>query len=317
MRTASHLTYARANAPLMERVLIRSVEELSGRRRLLRLYDLWRRHVGEGAQDAFGEMLRLMRIDLTCQGELPNPQDLPKRLVMIANHPFGIGDGAALLALAERLDRPFRILINNDLMKIPEMARFGLPVSFEETREATARNLKTRQEALTLLSEGVTIVIFPAGGVATAPRVFGPAADLPWKQFTARLIRSAEAAVLPVYFHGQNGALFHAVSKWSMVLRVALLIGEFRRLYGRTIAATIGPLIAFESLRETSDRRALTERLRRAVEELGSNMAPAQRPACRRGLLRRISPRSHQRARVRGLDPTSELQRHYPLQPRP
>ena len=34
-------------------------------------------------------------------------------IVIVANHPFGIGDGIAVLSLAEQLGRPFRVLIND------------------------------------------------------------------------------------------------------------------------------------------------------------------------------------------------------------
>jgi putative hemolysin len=43
-------------------------------------------------------------------GDIP---DTP--IVMVANHPYGIGDGIAFLSLAEQLGRPFRVIINNDL----------------------------------------------------------------------------------------------------------------------------------------------------------------------------------------------------------
>ncbi|MCB8840135.1 glycerol acyltransferase [Aurantimonas sp. VKM B-3413] len=268
MRDYPELTYARPTDRLLKRYAIRSIEQLSGRKRLSRLYGIWRARVGNGSPTAFREMLSLMRIRLDCTGQLPAPEDLPERLVMIANHPFGIGDGAALLATAERLERPFRILINNDLMKIPEMAAYGLPVSFEETKEALALNMATRKEAIRLLASGTTIVVFPAGGVATADRVFGPADDLPWKLFTARLIQTGGAAVLPIHFHGQCGPLFHLISKWSMSLRVGLLIGEFRRMYGRAIRLTIGRVMPFEELAAIGDRKLLTEHLRDAVYEL-------------------------------------------------
>ena len=282
MRHYPELTYARPNDRLVQRLAIRSIEQLSGRRRLARLYAIWQRRVGGGDPFAFNQMLELMRIRLDLRGDLPDLSRLPERLVLVANHPFGIGDGVAMLALAERLDRPFRILVNNDLMKIPEMAAYGLPVSFEETKEALALNMATRKEAMRLLGEGTTIVVFPAGGVATAGKVFGPADDLPWKQFTARLIQTGRAAVLPIHFEGQNGPLFHLVSKWSMSLRVALLIGEFRRLYGRSIALNIGQVIASEALAAVSDRRELTERLRAAVFALAEERDGPRRPAWRR-----------------------------------
>jgi putative hemolysin len=42
--------------------------------------------------------------------------------MIVANHPFGIGDGVALLALAEQLGRPYRILVNSDFLRIPRSA---------------------------------------------------------------------------------------------------------------------------------------------------------------------------------------------------
>ncbi len=186
-------------------------------------------------------------------------------MVIVANHPFGIGDGIASLALAEQLGRPFRVMINNELLKVPEMAPYSLPVSFEETREALTQNMAMRHEALKLLKEGVTIIIFPAGGVATARRGFGRAEDLPWKMFPAKLIQSAKANVLPIYFEGQNGPLFHFASRISLTLRLSLLIREFKRLSGTSIRARVGPVIPYRDLAATSDRKLLLMRLYEAV----------------------------------------------------
>jgi hypothetical protein len=40
------------------------------------------------------------------KGNWPAKIEQGRPLVMLANHPFGIGDGIALLAMAERLGRP-------------------------------------------------------------------------------------------------------------------------------------------------------------------------------------------------------------------
>ncbi|WAJ29132.1 1-acyl-sn-glycerol-3-phosphate acyltransferase [Antarcticirhabdus aurantiaca] len=259
------LTYARPNDRLIRRVVIRSMEAAAGRRKLARLYGVWRQRAAEAPGWEFRSMLDLMRIRLDVGGAWPVPRPVPERLIIVANHPFGIGDGVALLALAESLGRPFRILIANDLMKVREMAAYGLPVSFQETREAQALNLATRREAMRLLAEGTTIIVFPAGGVATANRMFGAAEDLPWKQFTARLVRAGRAAVLPVHVRGQNGPLFHLVSKWSQTMRYGLLIGAFAKLYGRSIRLTVGEVIPAPEADVLPDGRQLTESLRAAV----------------------------------------------------
>jgi len=183
-----------------------------------------------------------------------------------------------VLALAEQLGRPFRVLINNELLKVPEMAPYSLPVSFEETKEALAVNMATRHEALRLLKEGVTIVIFPAGGVATAPKGFGRAEDLPWKIFPAKLIQAAQASVIPIYFEGQNGPFFHLASKISLTLRLSLLIREFRRLSGTTIVARIGGVLTPEDLVACGDRKDLLARIYDAV----FSMAPPRRRFMRR-----------------------------------
>jgi putative hemolysin len=193
--------------------------------------------------------------------------------VIVANHPFGIGDGVALLALAEQLGRPYRILINSDFLRVPEIRPYALPIDFSATPEAIETNLETRRQARRLLKSGVTIVVFPAGGVATAEQPFGKAEELPWKSFTARLIQLAEAAVLPVYFEGQNSALFHLVSRYSLTLRLALLVSEFRYCVGATVRAHIGAVVPFSAFESGADRNRLTAELYALVHRLAPGAA--------------------------------------------
>lgn len=274
----NELSYANDSDPLFKRMVIRTVEGMSGRKRYVRLYETWRRDVVGKSERVFGRMLELIDITLTVRGEWP-PKNLPETpVVIIANHPYGIADGIAILSLAEQLGRPFRILINDQLLKVPEMQPFSLPVSFEETRQALMLNMSTRNEAVRLLKEGVTIVVFPAGGVATAPRGFGMAEDLPWKMFPAKLIQSAKASVIPVYFEGQNGWLFHAVSRFSLTLRLSLLVAEFCRLSGRGIHTRIGDIIHWDDLSTIADRKDILTRLYEAVFSMAPDLALKTNP---------------------------------------
>jgi putative hemolysin len=203
------LTYVSSRDPLWKRWTMRAIEDLSGRRRLLPIYHTWCTKVAGKSPRMMGELLDMIgtRLDINADSDsdadmgtwpVRVPPDTP--LVIVANHPFGIGDGIALLALAEQLGRPYRILANSDFVKVPEIHHFVLPIDFSGSREAIKTNLESRKLARRLLREGVTIVVFPAGGVATAEHPAGEAEELPWKAFTARLIQQAQAAVLPVYF---------------------------------------------------------------------------------------------------------------------
>jgi putative hemolysin len=273
------LTYASPRDPRWKRWTMHAIEDLSGRRRLLPIYRTWRTEVAGNNPRMMNELLRMIGTSLDINGRGPDagpwPVTVPSdtSLVMVANHPFGIGDGIAMLALAEQLGRPYRILIHSEFMKVPEIRHLALPIDFTETREAIRTNVESRNAARRLLREGVTIVVFPGGGVATADHLAGKAEELPWKTFTARMIQQAEAAVLPVYFEGQNGPLFHLASRYSETVRLALMVSELRKFVEATVPVHVGAMVPFSELKYRNDRLALTLELYARVHQL----APASR----------------------------------------
>jgi putative hemolysin len=273
------LTYASPQDPWWRRWVMHAIEDLSGRRRLLPIYRAWRTEVAGKSPRMMSELIDMIGTRLEINGgnpdAAPRPVTVPPGmpLVIVANHPFGIGDGIAILALAEQLGRPCRILAHSDLLKVPEIRHLALPIDFSESREAIKTNVESRNAARRLLREGVTMVVFPAGGVATAEHPTGKAEELPWKTFTARLIQQAQAAVLPVYFEGQNSPLFHLVSRYSVSVRLALMVSELRNFIGATIAVHVGAVVPFTELASRTDRQELTLELYARVHQL----APASR----------------------------------------
>lgn len=269
------LSYVTPTDPAWKRWVIGTIEDISGRRKILPLYEKWRREYVGKSPRMMRDALNLIDVDLKIHSKVDWPPAIPDGmpLVMIANHPFGIGDGVAALALAESLGRPYRVLINNDLLRVPEIRPYALPIDFNETREAVEMNLNSRAEARRLLKEGVTIVIFPAGGVATAANPFGKAEELPWKTFTARLVQLAEASVLPLFFEGQNSVLFHAVSRVSLTLRLSLLVSEFRYMPGSTLDVHVGEVTPFDAIPNNSNRMELSRQLYLMVRRLDPEAA--------------------------------------------
>jgi putative hemolysin len=262
------LTYAQPNDPWAKRWTIRAIEQLAGRNYFVPLYMQWKNEIIPSGGAVIEPVLKLIDVDLRLGGATwPPDLDENAPLVIVANHPFGIVDGLSALALAERLGRPFRVLIHKDLLKVPEIRPYSLAVDFGETKEAVANNIEMRREALRLLKAGTTIVVFPAGGVATSPTPWGRAVDLPWKVFTSRMILESKAQVLPIYFEGQNSALFHAVSLMSLTLRLSLIVRELRTHCGKPVTVRVGEVIPFEKL-AGKDRKSLTTELYEAVHAL-------------------------------------------------
>ena len=262
------LSYARDDDPAWKRWTIESIERLSGRERLLPLYQRWRAEILPHSGRPMTDLLKLINVTLAVDGRWPMAVDPGLPLVMIANHPFGIGDGMAMLAMAETLARPYRVLINNNLMKIPEVRPYALPIDFSGSDTAKVFNVRSRAEARRLLAQGVTIVVFPAGGVATARFPFGRAEELPWGTFTAGLVQQSRASVLPVYFEGQNSWAFHLASHIGKTARLSMLVSEFRRFVGSRVVAHVGAVVPFETLAGHGDRRALTGELFGLVQSL-------------------------------------------------
>ena len=276
------LSYVSSSDPAWKRWFVAAVEDLSGRQKYLPLYRRWKNEIVGHSPKMMSDMLPLIKVKLDIRGRVWPPQIAKgEPLVMIANHPFGIGDGITSLVLAEQLGRPFKVLINRDLLKIPEIRHLSLPIDFSESKDALEMNLKSRAEARNFLKNGGTVIVFPAGGVATAPNPFGRAEELPWKTFAASLIQQARASVLPVFFEGQNSFLFHLVSRLSLTLRLSLLVSEFRHFPNQTLTLHIGEVTPFSSLNNQTDRKALIDELYVMVHEL----APHARTLSREELM--------------------------------
>ncbi len=241
-------------------VLLRGVERLSGAHKYRGIYDRWCKDIAGTHPRKMNELLRMLDVRLDFpNGNWPPRVAANEPLVMIANHPFGIADGVVLAAMAEQLERPYKVLVNTEFLRIEAFREHCLSIDFSGTREAMATNLATRRQALDDLRKGVTLLAFPAGTVATAPRLVGRAQEAAWKPFTAGLVQKARASILPVFFAGQNSLLFHAVSHLSASARLSLLIAEFRRFPGRVMQVRVGDVGPYSSLAGQGDRLALTE----------------------------------------------------------
>lgn len=277
------LTYATKDDPVAKQLLIQSIERLAGRDYFVPFYEIWRNeYIGKGGP-IIRPVLELLNIELKiASGRGPRNIDPSSPVIIVSNHPFGITDGLGALAIAEDLGRPFSVLLHKDLMKVPEMRPYALPIDFAETRDAQIMNLATRKKALELLGKGQTIIIFPAGGVATSPTVFGRAVELPWKLFTARMVQMSKAQVLPLYFEGQCSPLFHFASKFSATIRLSLMIREFRNCVGKPLRVHIGEIIAYDVLQEIKDRKALMNFLFERVHYMAQMPLPAIRQRAER-----------------------------------
>jgi putative hemolysin len=258
-RDISYSFQARSRAA---RAVIRSIENLTGRPRLLRLADGYEREVEAGRD--FWEVMReryRITIDLEGRGLAGIPKEGP--LIVVANHPYGILDGLALGRILSEARGSFKIIAHVVFRRARDLENVILPIDFAETKEAQKTNIETRKAALSYLAAGGAIGIFPGGTVSTAAKPFSRPMDPPWKPFTARMIAKSGATVVPVFFDGHNSRLFQLASHLNYTLRMALLINEFDSRVGEPIRAHVGrPLPQAELRARAKDAPAMMDYLR-------------------------------------------------------
>jgi putative hemolysin len=265
---ARDISYAHSASTRGGRALIRVMENATGRVRMIKRAAGYEREVQAG-RDFWAVMVERYGLSLdVVAGSLDNlPKDCP--LIVIANHPFGVLDGLIMGHLLSHTRGDFRILAHRVFRKAEDLNRIILPISFDETREAVQQNIETRKQALSYLSQGGAIGIFPGGTVSTGARPFSHPMDPGWRAFTARMVAKSGAQVVPVFFDGHNSRLFQIASHLHATLRMGLLIKEFAARVDAPVKLAIGaPIPQAELQARAGDTKATMDFLRKATYEL-------------------------------------------------
>lgn len=265
---ARDISYAHSAETKGGRMVIKLMENTTGRLRLIKRADGYERDVASG-HDFWSVMVDRYGLSLdVVGGALSNiPEDGP--LILIANHPYGILDGLMMGHILSQSRGDFRILAHRVFRKAEDLNRVVLPISFDETKEAMKLNLDTRKTALNYLSEGGAIGIFPGGTVSTGLRPFSHPMDPGWRGFTARMVAKSNATVVPVFFDGHTSRLFQIASHLHNTLRMGLLIKEFKKRVDTPVRVVVGDPIGRDVLDPLSkDTRKMMDFLRKATYEL-------------------------------------------------
>ncbi|WP_171234197.1 lysophospholipid acyltransferase family protein [Ruegeria sp. HKCCA6837] len=262
------ISYAHSAETKGGRMVIKLMENTTGRMRLIKRADGYEKDVANG-RDFWAVMVERYGLTLdVVGGSLANiPTDGP--LILIANHPYGILDGLIMGHILSEARGDFRILAHRVFRKAEDLNRIILPISFDETKEGMKLNLETRSTALNYLSEGGAIGIFPGGTVSTGVKPFAHPMDPGWRGFTARMVAKSNATVVPVFFDGHTSRLFQIASHLHNTLRMGLLIKEFKKRVDTPVKVVIGEPIGRDVLDPLGkDTRKMMDFLRKATYEL-------------------------------------------------
>jgi|GEM_PF-6579684 Putative hemolysin len=221
-------------------------------------------------------------------------------LVVVSNHPFGGVDGLSILAMLKEVRSDVKILMTDAFGDmLPEIATDIIGVNLSGSREARKQNLLKIEEIRQWVAAGHVIVIFPAGEISRVVRPFGPLEEIMWKPTAMKIARETGAGILPLYFEGQNSAVFQAVStfsrhmeenKWGKAkegsakttvdnikggargvitkLREAAIVANITNKMNKDVVLHIGDVVPAEVVSKFTDDALLTEFIRQRSNEL-------------------------------------------------
>ena len=271
---SKYFSYADPDDPFLKRLIIRSIEYISGQPELYKLYNEYQRSPELYKNFWEGSIKKLnLNINYSEEALKKIPKEGP--LVVVANHPFGVLDGLVICWLMSLVRDDFKVLTHSLLLRAPETKGYLLPVDFALTKQAVVTNLETRKLSRKFLSDGGSMVIFPSGCVSTKMKMSEKIAfDCEWKVFTSRLIKQSDATIVPIYFQGQNSQLFHLASRFGLLFRSALLFKEVRSRMGTDVPVTIGDPLNLSDFKENISNQELIKSLRTLTYSLDPNLPP-------------------------------------------
>jgi putative hemolysin len=221
-------------------------------------------------ENLLAEMRVELRVDAADSARIP----VTGPVVVVANHPFGVLDGAILTVLLTRVRPDVKVMTNSLLGDVPELEHHCIFVDPFHTDRSVDCNRRALKEALAWLRQGGMLAVFPAGEVSHVQLPQAQIADPAWNHTAIRLIHKTGASALPVYFCGHNSVGFQLLGMIHPRLRTAFLLQEFLQQEGKTVEVRIGSGIAADAIAGLTEDGEATEYLRWRTYLLGRRGKP-------------------------------------------
>ncbi len=211
--------------------------------------------------DALGVRLQLINDS--------NLEELPRTgpVLIVANHPLGGLEGVAIAKVISDIRPDLKVLTNELLRRIPELADIFIGVDVL-SQDAAAGNVASIKQVHKHLKNDGAVLIFPAGMVSAYEHQHRRVQDRRWNRLVGQLLKRYQATCLPVHVGGRNSRLFYAAGMIHPRLRTALLPRQLANKQGFNLPLRFGRPVPAAELRLLQSPRAITDYLRVSTDAL-------------------------------------------------
>jgi len=262
-------TFASSEVNKISQNFIKIAELMTGKLTLKKLYDQYLIE-NNPPENFWKDAIKKLQINLVTHFSTESFIPEKGRLIIIANHAFGVADGLSICSLVSQIRQDYQMITHKVLRHADAVKSKILPIDFTGTKEPILSNIEIRKSAEKFFKDNGVIIIFPSGQIATKEKLNmqTKATDGNWKQFASKLAVKTKSPVLPMFFEGQNSQLFHIANKIGQTFRYSLMMYELKRKIGHTINMHIGDIITANKILEIGDLIEITKFIRKKTYDL-------------------------------------------------
>lgn len=184
------------------------------------------------------------------------------RCVIVANHPTGLADGAAVWETVRARRKDVIFFANADAMRVnPRFGETTIPVEWEMHKRSPAKTRETLKLAGEAFAQEMCIIIFPSGRLAR--KIDGKLTEQDWFPTAVSLARKKKAPIIPLHIDATNSWVYYMFSRMNKELRDITLFRELLNKKGSHFGMHFGPALEPEKL--AGDANDITVRLKNHV----------------------------------------------------
>ncbi len=186
------------------------------------------------------------------------------KFIFAANHPLGGFDGLVLMKTVHSKLGPFKFLVNDVIMNIPNLQEVFIPLN---KHGGNSREVAKTVREIYLSDEQV--LIFPSGYASR--KIKGKVIDLEWqKHFIAKSIEF-KRNVIPVFIGGKNSKRFYRLANWRKFFRIKwnlemfFLPDETYKHRNKDVSIYFGKPIPYATFNKTKTQKQWAEHVKNLI----------------------------------------------------
>ena len=139
-------TFATSEVNILSQQFIKIIELLTGKLKLKKLYD---QYVLENNPPEHFWNDAVKKLNFKLQTNFQNGSFIPAkgRLIIVANHAFGVADGVSLCSVVSNIRQDYKIITHKVLRQADAVKNKIIPIDFSPNREAMLANIDCKKRS--------------------------------------------------------------------------------------------------------------------------------------------------------------------------